>query len=157
MYGWGYAPDRLPKVYLDVARRSHNKAFKIFFMKKFKQVYGNPVATILKWHKFKEKELKDMGVYVSEEISEMFKKELAYTLEKKFSIFKDEVFCDFLDENVERFEWAMEKLEQIKGDEMDSMDDGKQTLIEDADVEVEKIYDDYVEKIRDAYVNQNVP
>ena len=83
----------------------------------------------------------------------MFKKELADNLEKKFSIFKDELFSDFLDENIERFEWALEKLEQIKEDEMDSMDDGKQTLIEDAQVEVEKIYDDYLEEIRDAYVN----
>ena len=39
----------------------------------------------------------------------------------------------------------------------DSMDDSKQTLIKDAEVEIEKIYERYEEQIKDAYENHDIP
>ena len=80
-----------------------------------------------------------MGIHLEEEISEMFKQDLTNTLEKKFSIFKNEEVCfDIHFENIERKEWAIKKLEQIREVEKDSMDDSKQTLIKDAEIEIEK-------------------
>ena len=99
-----------------------------------------------------------MGIHVEEEISEMFKQDLTNTLEKKFSIFKDEEVCyDIHFENIERKEWAIKKLEQIKEVEKDSMDDSKQNLIKDAEVEIEKMYERYEEQTKDAYENHDIP
>ena len=132
--------DRPPKVYKDVAERSKNKAFKKYFLKYYETARCEKNATAHEniLNVLIEK-LKAMGIHLEEEVSEMFKQDLTNTLEKKFSIFKDEEVCyDIHFENIERKEWAIKKLEQIREVEKDSMDDSKQTLIKDAEIEIEK-------------------
>ena len=132
--------DELPKVYTDVAERSRNKAFRKYILKYYEAARCEKNASghenILP---FLIEKLEAIGIHVEKEISEMFKQDLTNTLEKKFSIFKDEEVCyDIYFENIERKEWAIKKLEEIKEVEKDSMDDSKQTLIKDAEIEIEK-------------------
>ena len=151
--------DGLPKVYTDVAERTRNKAFRKYILKYYEAARCEKNASghenILP---FLIEKLEAIGIHVEKEVSEMFKTDLTNTLEKKFSTFKDEEVCyDIHLENIERKEWAIKKLKQIREVEKDSLDDGIQTLIKDAKVEIKKIYKRYEKQIRDAYGDHDIP
>ena len=177
--GYDYSSRALPgltfprtKLYTDVAERIRNKAFRTFLLKGERKNYATAfsaaksaaVDKCLKKYQSNEKnmdflieELEALGVYIGNDISDMFEKAFMEAIEKNFLMFKDEVASNFYDKNDEKKEWAIEKLKQIKAVEKYSIDKGKKNLIEDAELEIEKIHEQYEEEIEDASLNCVIP
>ena len=145
---------------------SRAKVFSTLFQKKDSKIYEDAKQSAFKkWQKCENKieltcflieELEASGVYVSEEVLQIFKDDFIDTLEKKFELFKDKLPHEMRCKNSERREWALKKLENIEAVEKDHMEKGKQSLLEHARHQVEKIYKDYEQKITDAFDNCTV-
>ena len=167
IFGRGYSPLWLPTIYSDVKERCLKKAFKTLFLKDHSDIYENAKASaITLWQNRKTEtefsvflvnQLEDSGVCISEEISKIFKNDFLDTLEKEFSFFKERVPCEMRSKNEERKEWAIEKLEKIQKIERNSMGKAKMAkLIEDARIEINRIYQEFEDEIADATKNCNI-
>ena len=156
----------LPIIYTDVAKRCLNRAFRTIFSKNHSDIYCKAkVAAIDLWHKRKDdtelsefliQELEKSGVYISEKISELFKEDFMLTLRKNFAFFNKRVPYEMRSKNLERRDWAIKELEKSQADEKDSVEKSKRTLIENAKIEIQRIYQDYEEDITDGYENNDI-
>ena len=166
IFGRRYSPLWLPIIYSDVKERCLNRAFRTLFSKSHSDIYEKSKASaITLWQNSKDEtefsvflieQLEASGIHISEKISEIFKNDFLDTLEKEFSFFKERIPCEMRSKNEERKKWAIKKLEKIQAFEMDSMDKAKTALIEDARIEIQRIYQEFEEEITEANKNCNV-
>ena len=166
----------LPILYSDAAERSCNKAFRTIFTQKYKDIYkkANKAAEdkyrILEektdedkypeksFHHILIEELKASENLVSKEIAEIFDRDFVDSIEKEFSNFKDYICWRMRSTNTRRKEWALMSLQEIqKTFDGKPLNDYKRTILEDAQNQIEKAYDNYEEEIADAHENYNVP
>ena len=167
--------DRRPDIYYDAALKCRNKAFKTLFLEEHEDIYKQTQRTaISKWQNYRKdevvsmkrreefdreinlldlkvKELKSAGVYVSDEISKMFRDEFMFAWEQEFLIFKERVPDMMRNINTNRKEYALERLEEIKELEKNSTNKEIRRFIAKAKIEVEEIYEEYEKEIEDAY------
>ena len=166
-HGSSYSSLYLPSMYFDADNKSQNTAFRTLFLKEDKVIYENSYeSAIRKWQKrndekdvedFLIEELESSGVYVAEKITEIFKHNFPFALAKEFSYFKKRVPVKMRFENKKRKEWALKKIENIKLFEGLSMNKEKEALIANAELQVDKIYENYDMEITDAFENYDVP
>ena len=166
----------LPILYSDSAARSCNKAFRVIFAQKYIDIYKKAYEIaehkyrILKeetgedkypdkdFHNILIEELKATENLESDKIVKIFDYDFVSSIEKNFSNFKDYICWRMRSTNTRRKKWACWNLEEIQNTfEGESLNEHKRKLLDNAQDQIQKAFDDYEAEITDTYENYEVP